>query len=45
MRRLRERAIAALLLAAGLISILTTVGIILSLLTETVSSLAGPRSA
>ena len=43
MRRLRERAIAALLLAAGLISILTTVGIILSLLTETVSFFGRPE--
>lgn len=42
-RRLRERAIAALLFAAGLISILTTVGIILSLLTETVSFFGRPE--
>jgi len=43
LRRLRERAIAALLFAAGLISILTTVGIILSLLTETVSFFGRPE--
>ncbi|RME84560.1 MAG: phosphate ABC transporter permease subunit PstC [Caldilineae bacterium] len=43
LQRLRERAISVLLLAAGLISILTTIGIILSLLTETVGFFGRPE--